>query len=110
MLLMQALSDMKYLRAQTAAYLLPGMAVELVQALRDASAKQLKACGVPKEMTIASFITGGNFLFAPLSQQVVNTCCKLLAKLRADSQEVCPQFSHASKPKTLVYIWHVSPR
>jgi hypothetical protein len=87
---LQAIIDLKYLRAQTAAYMLPAMAAEVVAMLRDASPNQLEECRVPKDLTIASFITGGNFLFSPLSQHVITACCRLVAKLRPNSQQVRP--------------------
>jgi hypothetical protein len=85
---MQVITDLKYIRAQTAAYLLPAMEAEVMAALRAASPSQLKECRVPKDLTLASFVTGGNFLFSPVSQQVLTACSRLVEKLCPDSQQV----------------------
>jgi hypothetical protein len=85
---MQVITGLKYIRAQTAAYLLPVMRAEVMAALRAASPSQLKECRVPKDFTLTSFVTGGNFLFSPVSQKVLTACSRLVEKLRPDSQQV----------------------
>jgi hypothetical protein len=107
--------DIKYLRAQTAAYMLPAMAAEVVAILRDASPKQVEDCRLPKDFNLASFVTGANFMFSPLSQQVIAACCRLVSTLRPNSLQVwsydhysvsltCPSSSNNSPSKQIALL------
>jgi hypothetical protein len=51
--------------------MLPVVPAEVVAMLRDESPKQLEDSRVPKDHTVAFFITGGIFLFSQLSQHVI---------------------------------------
>jgi hypothetical protein len=80
---LQAVLEFKMLRPQTALCLLPGVAADVITALQGDSATQQKAWGVSNTFSIQSFVTGGNFLFAPVSRSVLLSCCKVLEDIKS---------------------------
>jgi hypothetical protein len=68
----------KVMRVRSGSFLLPGIAAAVLSALQGASAKDLKRWKLPKWLDTPSFITGSNFLLAPVSIQTLNQITTIL--------------------------------
>jgi hypothetical protein len=62
----------KVIRVHSGAFLLPGIAAEFLDALQSSTATQLREWKVSKMLTMPNFITGGTYLFAPVSVYTLN--------------------------------------
>jgi hypothetical protein len=65
-------------RGLTSPLMLPGMAAEVIRVLHTATAKQRKEWKVPSSLTVESFLTGGNYLYAPATMKTFSDCSKVL--------------------------------
>jgi hypothetical protein len=54
------------------------MAVDIIRALRDASATQRQGWKLRSDFTVSSFVIGGNYFLAPMTMRTLSTCNKIL--------------------------------
>jgi hypothetical protein len=68
----------KVMRAHSGAFMLPGIAAAFLSTLQTATVKDLQEWKVSKWLDMRSFVTGGNFLLAPVGIQTLNAINAIL--------------------------------
>jgi hypothetical protein len=69
---MQVKEMHKMMRAHSGAFLLPGIAAAFLVTLQGATYKELQEWKISKWLDMRSFVTGGNFLLAPVGIQTLH--------------------------------------
>jgi hypothetical protein len=75
---MQVKDVHKMMRAYSGSFMLPGIAAAFLSTLQGATYKDLQEWKISKWLDMRSFVTGGNFLLAPVGIQTLNAIHTIL--------------------------------